>query len=173
MVKMKLELDVASVRDTVRRYNLSNEVDLLQHGFTLKFLGGGLFRNAYRIVGTKLVVKVPIGAKGRRHSQGEMKAYRRIMRSKRKYTAIQLYMPEILAYNAKTGIILMPEYRVAPKSYGEKKIKAMGKLAGDAMGKYCDLHRWNIGRDKEGQFRFIDLGYFSHKVPAPKRKAKK
>jgi hypothetical protein len=172
MVKMKLELDVASVRDTVRRYNLSNEVDLLQHGYTLKYVGGGLFRNVYRIVGTKLVVKVPIGAKGRRHSQGEMRAYRRIMASKRRYVNMQLYMPEILAYNARTGMILMPEYRAVAKP-DHKRVAELGKLAGAAMGKYCDLHIWNVGKGKLGDFRFIDLGYFSRKVPAPKRKSKK
>ena len=170
----KIDLSLAAIEKDLRTPYVKTEKDILRElGYTLKFLGGGIFRNVYKIVGTKLVLKVPNGARGRRHSQGEMKAYKRIMVSTKKYVALHPYMPAIHHYNSRTGIILMPEYRVAPKSYWEKKIKAMGKLAGDVMGKYCDLHRWNIGRDKEGQFRFIDLGYFSHKVPAPKRKAKK
>ena len=169
----KIDLSLAAIEKDLRTPYVKTEKDILRElGYTLKFLGGGLFRNTYRIVGTKLVVKVPIGAKGRRHSQGETKAYRRIMKSKRKYTTIQLYMPEILAYNTKTGIILMPEYRMS-SAKDKRKLEEIAQIVLEAMGKYCDLHRWNIGRDKEGQFRFIDLGYFSHKVPAPKRKAKK
>lgn len=165
----KAKLDVASVSDTVRRYNLKTERDLLEHGYTLKYLGGGLFRNAYRIVGTKLVVKVPLGIKGKRHTEGEMRAYRKIMRPLKKYDGIRLYMPEILEYNARTGIVLMTEYRKA-SGRDWKKIKEIAKIAGDAMGKYCDLHKWNIGKGKLGDFRVIDLGYFMRRIKPKPRK---
>jgi hypothetical protein len=172
MVKMSLKLDVELVRDTLLRLNLANEVDLLQQGYTLKYLGGGLFRNVYRIVGTKLVVKVPIGARGRRHSQGEMRAYNRIKRGWSKYAAVYDYLPDILAYNKKTGVILMPEYRPASKKDGPR-IEEIGKLARVAMGKYCDLHIWNVGKGKLGDFRILDLGYFVHRVkPKPRVKTK-
>ena len=170
MENLKPKLDVESVRDTIMRYNLAGAVDCLQHGYTMKFVGSGLFRNVYRIVGTKLVVKVPIGIRGKRHSEGEMKAYRKIMGSKHKYTAIQLYMPEILAYNKKTGVILMPEYRKVA-GCDRAKVDEIGTLARAAMGKYCDLHKNNVGKGKLGDYRVLDLGYFVGRVkPKPKRK---
>jgi hypothetical protein len=146
--------------------------------FPLKHEGGGAFREVYHILGTNLVVKVPIidtdftddcFSNNIEHARIEYRSWKRIMRSKRKYKSIQPLMPEFHYFNAKTGIALVERYTNLSKEDMEDpdiccEVARLGYLV-SSITKVTDVDIEtskydNIGFDVSGNFKIIDLGCF-------------
>jgi hypothetical protein len=166
---------------TLKKHKPGTVEDLLIYcGFSLKYEGGGAFREVYHILGTDLVVKVPINeldedslewCRGTNvdHANREYTSWKKIMRSKRKYLALQPFMPLFHYFNPETGIALVERYTNLshedtddPDIYAE--ITKLGYLVSDITkvddadieaGKYD-----NVGFDAAGNLRIIDLGLF-------------
>jgi len=161
---------VEQVVNDIRGAHVNTVQAVLFAGYAMKYIGSGMFRNVYKIIGANLVVKIPIGAKGRRHALGEWEAYNRVLKSKLKYLPLKAHMPTIHGFNRRTGVMVMELYRPSGKR-DRKAIIKIGDVARVCCGKYCDLHVDNVFKDQFGEYRIIDLGYLSHKIkPKPRRK---
>lgn len=138
-------------------------------GLSLREIGSGVFREVYEIKGTKLVVKIPRGKAGIKHSQDEYKAQQAILKDK-KYEILHKYMPEILYYDAVKGIIVMPQYTIIDNcGYRSKQYKMAQSLAflmfdllkvvwHNNKGS-MDMHEGNIGLNEDGEPILLDMGY--------------
>jgi hypothetical protein len=106
------------------------------------------------------------------HSRVEMRALRRILRSRRKYKSLARYMPKIYHHNSDTGTVLMHKYRkpkTSPRFEAvckdiEEKIVAITKDTKWASQDGLDLDNpGNIGRDEKGNLVLLDLGCFEQR----------
>jgi hypothetical protein len=141
-------------------------------GLKFETLGHGVFREAYRIKGTDLVVKSPL-AEGRgsaldyregiQHSKSEMNRLGRFAR----IDVLKPFLPQVFWYDSKHGQIVMKYYPAIPETHKAaalvvllgKVVKSLvSKLAGVTMS---DIHDDNI-RQKRSDWQvcvFTDLGY--------------
>lgn len=139
----------------------SSEAGLLVGcGFTLTNIGSGAFRNVYALRGVPdFVIKVPNSKSGLEHARCEMVAYRRVMRSKKKYLAVQKYLPTILYWGSKSGVMVMQKYKVAYGRKHEKKIEPIRLMFEELFGNDdSDIWNSNVGTDADGNYKVIDLG---------------
>jgi hypothetical protein len=149
---------------------------LIRCGLTLKFLGDGGFREVFKIVGTSLVIKVPIQEEEMRmlgqqyshtpvvHAKTEWKYRKKVLREK-KYEFFRPYMPALHCLIPATGITLSDYYK--PLSHASRRFDAeidqiIGKLAGIGVmdGDVDKTKKDNYGIDRDGKLRIIDLGCF-------------
>lgn len=138
-------------------------------GFPLHFVQSGGYRDVYKILESDLVLKIPKvdcqdeGETGFMHALHEYHSLKRILRYKKKYEHLQPYMPEFFFFDNRTGISLMREYKVIPFQYGDNTLHAkMEKLVSAVTGVQCpDVYQYgNLGRDKKGNVKLLDLGRF-------------
>jgi hypothetical protein len=141
--------------------------------FEVKLVGAGEFRKVYRIVGTDLVVKFPRitrSSKNIGHSRVEYKRCYDI-RHQSKWYLLRRYVPKIYHYNPDTGVIIMHYYeRVGETPKALRDIKWMQKLLDlvcthnglnkDNLNWSEDIEINNIGQDKNGNYKFLDMGFF-------------
>jgi hypothetical protein len=148
-------------------------------GYTLQEIGMGEFRVAYLINGTDLVIKVPLIEDGIeeniRHARTEYRRWHDIMHH-RKWFLLRKYMPAIHYYCEQEGVILMQHYPEAPDTATVRRdIKWIRRLV-DVVTRFNGIHDnyedqeefdWisdiaitNIGIDKTGQYKFLDMGLF-------------
>jgi tRNA A-37 threonylcarbamoyl transferase component Bud32 len=136
-------------------------------GIKFTLLGHGVFREAYRIKGTDLVLKAPLGegrdhkdySEGIQHSKSEMNRLGRLAR----IDVLKPYLPTVYYYDPKYGQIVMKYYppideKLKVELLGKVVKSLVSKLAGVVMG---DIHEDNI-RQKRGDWQvcvFTDLGY--------------
>jgi hypothetical protein len=129
-------------------------------GVRCKKIGQGLDRKVYEIVGYPLVVKIQMANSFADQTSAERYAHKRITSSKRKYRTIKKYMPKIYYANVKSGIILMRKYEVMwEKDVSDACFEIENNLKKTDCGD-TDLHQRNIGKDRFGNYKIIDLGLF-------------
>lgn len=139
--------------------------------FPLKHIGGGAFRDVYQIIGTDILVKIPrFGLDSTEptltnleHSREEFKAWKKIRRSKsKKWSHLKEHLPEFLYHDWNTGVTLVRKY--SPVRYSRAVANWCADMENSVTDMFntlsADLHYANLGRDKNGTFRFIDLGLF-------------
>jgi hypothetical protein len=156
----------------IRFFHPKTERDLLvKCGFGLKALGEGAYRDAYQIIGTDLVIKLPIRhrkSKARieysiEHSRLEVSAIDKVSKSKAKrWQMFKHLMPEILYFNHTYGVTVMPKYRRVGHPKHTDAIVKLDKLVGHYHDlEDCDVYNTgNWAEDKDGNLKLIDLGCF-------------
>lgn len=174
-----------SVKEVVSRFRQKEpktvEEALVLCQVPLTFIQEGAFRRAYQVGRLPLVVKIPYFTKyqtsveaqqsrlevGINHSAVEVRARKRVLRSKKRFAPLHKYMPMIYHHNPTTGVVLMHKYRMEKNSgrryekgceIEREVIKAMGSSQPDE-GFDCD-NPGNIGRDEKGKWVILDLGCF-------------
>jgi len=122
-------------------------------------VGEGSFRTAYRITGTTLLIKFPVGGEdckeGKVHTRAEVRKIRRLSQ----YRSLRSHVPPIYYYNGKDGVVVMRYYNTPLDLEGRardllirKVIKELtGVTLGDSVGDNLKQHR--------GQLIFVDCGY--------------
>lgn len=164
-------MNAERVVEVLKRERPKTSIDLLvQCGFTLRHLGWGAFRNTYSIVGSGLVAKVPLNPSGQptddtyklniRHTQLEYRAIQSIKRSRRKWTFLQPYLPEVAYYGHHAGVIVMRRYYGVGKAKHLPEIKKLDRRVAE-VNKVVDCDIWNSGNyalDREGNLKLIDFG---------------
>lgn len=135
----------------------------------LLYIGGGSFRDAYFVVGTDLVIKIPrwLANKKRyekniQHAKDEYFIWRRMRTSRRKYNAFKKYLPDLLYFNSNTGVIVVRKYEKARYTKANNQLiieleKAITKIMDTDE---ADIHYGNLGVDKDGSVKIIDMGLF-------------
>jgi hypothetical protein len=149
----------------------------LEWGLEVKRAGRGGFREVYRIVEADLVVKFPRSSTDNSrlskyigHSRVE---YQRCYDIKHQYKwyLLRRYVPKIYHYNPDTGVIIMHYYeRVGETPKVLRDIKWIKKLLDlvcthnglnkDNLNWSDDIEINNIGQDKNGNYKFLDMGFF-------------
>jgi hypothetical protein len=162
----------------IRFFHPKTERDLLVRcKFGLKALGEGAYRDAYQIIGTDLVVKLPklqsamgydpVSSKrleySIEHARMEVDAIKKIRRSKAKrWQIFKPLMPEILYFNFSYGVTVMPKYHKVGHHKHTDCIMKLDRI----VSKYndledCDVYNTgNWAEDAEGNLKLIDLGCF-------------
>lgn len=133
-------------------------------GFTLRRLGEGVFREAFKIANCDLIIKFPltegqIGDDCVRHTRTEVKRLRRLMR----HGVMRKFLPKIHYFDSRNGVVVMQYYPAFRDM--EDQVDAMGKMLGSVIFKATrirctDIHSDNVHRGKgEKDAVIIDLGY--------------
>jgi len=149
---------------------------LINCGLSLKFIGEGAFRFVFKVVGTGLVMKVPMlideqtemGAQYDHtpfdHAMIEWAYRKKVMRYK-KYEFFRPYMPAYHYIVPSTGVMLTDYYK--PVSYARTKYNAeieriIDKLAemGIDDGDVGPDKKDNYGLTRDGKLKILDLGCF-------------
>lgn len=132
-------------------------------GIKMRLLGTGLFRSGYKIKNSDVVLKFPHNSgdvrlrEGIEHSTQEIRRLRRL----RAVGGLDQFLPEILYYDKKAGVIAMRYY---PEFEGfEEQADAMGAMIGKLLFKIArvrctDIHTENV-RKARWNAVIIDLGY--------------
>jgi hypothetical protein len=142
-------------------------------GLRLRKIGEGVYRTVYKVVGHSLVIKFPIGKDGKEHSQYEYKAWRDITKKNSKYPTLKKYMPEIIHFDRRSGVMVMKYYQSIKKSELKEFSSVITSLMNDVLelgwdqlseNGCIDIHPYNLvlEKDKYGcqQLKIIDMGYF-------------
>lgn len=139
--------------------------DFASIGLKLYHIGNGAYRTVYKIKDSNFVIKIPKRKSDRAHAAGEMQTINIILKAKRKHKVLKKYMPNVLYYDKYSGIIVMEQYKI--KSYKESHaiVRCLMdiidiKWSFSASAEDADVHSANIGFDKKGNPKFIDMGYF-------------
>jgi len=131
-------------------------------GFRLKRIGGGVFREVYRIKSFPLVVKFPCDEPSDRHSRAEMRKIKKLS----EFPFLRKYLPRVYYYDPKSGVIVMELY--SRFSDNVDAADALGRLAGMLIHRLTgvpmkDIHTDNIltpdPRRRSPRLVFCDLGY--------------
>lgn len=149
----------------IRKNRPTNPSEFKDIGLPLRRLGAGLFRAGYKIRGCDLVVKFPlnladktIDREGIEHTAAEMRRIRRLAQSE----AIRPYLPEVMYFDKKNGIIVMKYYSKF-ENY-EKMADAMGSMAQRLIRRIShvncsDIHTGNVRKGARYVPVIIDFGY--------------
>lgn len=130
-------------------------------GLPLRWIGSGVFRECCEIQNCDLVVKFPLRkGSGKKHTANEMARLGRL----RKHRVMLPHLPEVVYYDASTGVIVMRKY---PKYASfEDQVDAMGKMIQRLIFsltriKCDDIHSENVRKRRmnHDQSVLIDLGY--------------
>lgn len=146
-----------------RALNPRTALDLRKMGYTaLQDLGSGLYRTAYRIQDTDLVIKVPRGSEiDVEHSVAEIKAWSKLLRS-----PLAHVVPP-LRYHNDAGIIVTDYLTLQVNSDRETR-EALAEWRINLKfpkGIYgVDMHHFNIGVYNQ-RFVLSDMGCFECEVP--------
>jgi hypothetical protein len=158
-----MKLTTHDITYIVRKFQPKTVEEYADFGLKLIPCGSGASRNAYRLRGYGLVVKIPFDAgSSKRHALQEMTAYRRILKSK-KYIKLRKYLPKIHCCT-KDGIILMDYYKKC--SFGKKDDKEIRVVRNLSCYLFpdnedgTDMYGENLGRDKQGGLHILDFGCF-------------
>ena len=152
-------------------HNPSTITEIRRLGIKAIKIGGGVFRNIYKIEKLPLVIKIPRLEADIPHSRAEYDAVQHCLNSRAlKASYIRPYMPQIPYFNEETGILLMEYVQPLNQTKTPKAVKnsIVGILEDFIENVWPmsfdptdnDIHSGNIGVNKYGQFKFIDLGYF-------------
>lgn len=174
-MKKQLVGPIRAIVQKFRELKLSSYTAVSKH-FKLESLGGGLYRQVYRLVGTNLVVKFPGSypeiTKREILDHAEMEYYwcQKFRRDPR-WQAFRRHAPKIHYYDAASGVTLMTYYELAPdepKLYRDaewfnKLFDYMCIANGEPENenRTMDLGYGNIGLKPNGDYVFLDLGYLS------------
>lgn len=144
--------------------------------FPLQFIADGAFREAYRIVGTPYVVKIP--SSGSRtyvnHAQADINAYE-LINDDPKMNRLRKYLPKIHYSNHPIGVILTDYVRPLSKVYNSDRVftyhghyrdeiqhvARMAKKLSSADDPDMDLNKLDNFGSVGGQLKILDLGCFT------------
>lgn len=138
-------------------------------GFPLQWIGSGTFRDAYHVTGTSLVIKVPRFDSDKatlkyniQHARDEFSIWRRMKVAKLKYAAFKSYLPELIYFDTKTGIMVVRKYnKVRYSKIANKLIRELeASITATMKTAEADIHYGNLGLDKDGNIKIIDMGLF-------------
>jgi hypothetical protein len=146
--------------------------DVRKLGVSARLIGCGLYRRTYKIKNSPWVIKIPHDETNIPHGMAEYDAVQTCLRSRAdKAAAIRPYLPSIEYFNDNSGISIM-EYIVpldktkTPKRIQDGIVNMMEDLIESLWPLKFDehydkdLHRGNMGINKYGYFKILDLGYF-------------
>lgn len=152
--------------DTFNKRHFKTAAEVKQAGLKIKKLGSGAFRTAY-LVENKLVAKFPTGNDrycksgwghtAITHSVIEVATINKILK-KKKYKPLHRYMPDILYFNAVTGVILMYRYDRTDTRIGSIVCNMLHDLARDIGLSFNDLHEYNVGINDFDEVKILDMG---------------
>ena len=132
----------------------------------LQFLGEGAYREAYQIVGTNLVIKLPIHngdlslADCLEHSADE-RSHLEAIRGDNKLKPLWPYLATFHYFNPDTGVVLVEKYDPVPAKKYRSQMNMIEGMFYDLMpGGDSDLHYDNFGLDAKGNLKVIDCGRF-------------
>lgn len=137
-------------------------MSLRREGFRLRLLGVGVYREAYKVVDSDVVIKFPRSkttSEGKKHSQQEMTR----IRSLRESTVLAPFLPEVLYYDKSAGVIAMRYYGTF-KGF-EEQADAMGRMIEKLVTRISgvrvyDIHTENVRRGRgRKDCVLIDLGF--------------
>lgn len=139
---------------------------LVKCGFSLKLVGEGCFRDTFRVLDTPLVIKFPCKEYGRRsynknlkHALQEYDAWKHIKESTNELRLFRKYLPRVHYFNPVTGVIVMTEYNTKAAYKRTRMIAALrNRLYKSLNACSTDLYEGNVGVDKRGNLKIIDLG---------------
>lgn len=163
-------MHTATVIKRLKRYQPTTAQEILDKcELPLQYVGGGAFRDVYHVIGTSVVIKVPRKTdkehrteKRIQHSRDEFSIWTRMKNSKRKFRAFAKYLPELIYYNSHTGIIVMRKYeKVRYNKVNNSFANELEEMITKVMGTCdADIHNGNLGFDKRGNIKIIDMGLF-------------
>jgi hypothetical protein len=132
--------------------------------FPVQYVGGGAFRDVYHIIGTDVVVKLPRKganyARNKTHARHEILIWNRIFKAKTgdELAGFKQYLPNIRACDTKTGVMVVRKYEKL-KGRHDKMLMALEQKVKEVFDiPNGDIHHNNVGVDKEGNIKIIDLG---------------
>lgn len=151
----------------IQKHRPTEPTEFKKIGLELRFLGAGVFREGYRIIGTDLCVKLPMGeGRGARLDYHAGKVHSTVEHCKiarlSKYPELRPHLPRVYYHDRKTGVLVMSYHDdfVYETERLEELGKVVGKLIKRLTGVVCrDIHGNNIRQRKSGQLVFTDLGY--------------
>ena len=162
--------DIKDIKNVIKLFKKHNpsKSEVKELGLTLKMIGKGLFRKAYRVNDLPLILKTP--RHGCAHPDYDSEMYHmkqeveriRDIKKSRRFRPFRRYLPDILYFNKDTGVLLMPEYEKVGNVSRRVVSDILSNLSYDLNdGSGSDLHDENIRYDptREG-YVIIDLGYF-------------
>jgi hypothetical protein len=162
-------LTLEQVVARLRRWTPCNEEEVLRTcGIPLQYIGEGGFRAVYNIPGlSSVVLKIPLTDANDwykhpeciEHSQVEIRHLKNILSSRRKYKAIQPYMPLVHYASPSTGLILVKKY-ARPTSHYRPQMEALERTIAEVTRvRDPDVNNFeNVGVDTDGSLKVIDLG---------------
>jgi hypothetical protein len=139
-------------------------------GLKCVHVGFGVFRSAYHIKDTNLVIKFPQEPDktyAKFHSAAEVRKIKHFIQ----YKSLRPHMPKIYYYDPKSGVIVMKRYYKMRKTEGplvnhwndgeyDWRLLLIGKLIKDLTGKqFEDGFGSNLAVDEKNVLKIIDLGY--------------
>jgi hypothetical protein len=138
-------------------------------GIKMRKIGSGAFRNVYRIGTLEIVAKFPKNKYSDfdyednvNHAMHELKIINKIKKDKR-YLALKPFIPTVYYANETNGVMVV-EY--CPALRGSVVASAVQGILGSLFeilfkkdaGTDMDIHEYNVGRNRDDQFKVIDLG---------------
>ena len=169
-------MNQATVIKRIKKKQPLDALDLLDAcGLPLQLTNWGQFRNVYDVLGTQLVIKVPIQeskASGTRiniqHAREEYAAWKKIKSSRHEYRSLKPYLPDMIYFNSRSGIIVMPKYGPVrwPRGRGRHRVieELESRFTSALQVTYADIKEDNLGSDKDGNIKVLDLGPLSGDV---------
>jgi hypothetical protein len=148
----------------IRRVRPKQASDLRAAGFTLRLLGCGVFREAFKVGNCDLIIKFPLQDDEseiedcKRHTRTEVARLRRLAR----HGVMRRFLPKIHYFDSKNGVIVMQYYPSFRDR--EEQVDALGKMAQALIFKSTkirctDIHSENVHRKGKKDAVIIDLGY--------------
>ena len=143
----------------LRATNPGNKAQIEAAGLKLKKLGDGLYREAFEIEGTELVVKVNNKhEESENHTAAEIRIWKRLLRS-----PAALTVPPLRYHNERIVVTDKVKLKVDTDQKTQDKLDAWKYKIEFPKGIYgSDMHHKNIGV-YNNRFVVFDLGCFSDK----------
>jgi hypothetical protein len=151
----------------IRKHQPKNLLETSQLCMRLIHVGGGAFRESYRIAGTTLLIKFPIvdnpdtrpdDSDGKYHTRAEV----RKIRALKKFPSLSKHLPPVYYYNSKDGVIVTKYFKKATEGewiccVGPMLSGVIKELTGVVLE---DLFGDNVRMHENGErLMIVDLGY--------------
>lgn len=157
----------------IQKHQPKNLLEASELGLVCVHVGGGSFREAYKIAGTTLLIKFPIterkraggvdfgytdASDGKYHTRAEV----RKIKALQKFKCLRKHMPPVYYYNGADGVMVTKFFKKARRDDWESRVApilsgVIKELTGVTLD---DLFGDNIRMDTErDRLVIIDLGY--------------
>jgi hypothetical protein len=130
-------------------------------GLTLKPVGRGVFRQAYRVNRLPLIAKFPVKDNylgGLKHNIAEFAIIQEILGDDKLYKHFGKYVPQFY-YSTKSGCVLLMDEYTPIKNYTRRKDYRELKKHLPLLSKQYDLDDGQFCVDDKGQLKVIDWGF--------------
>lgn len=131
-------------------------------GLRMRHIGSGVFRKAYRIKDTDLVIKFIMEDGDEYHAREEIRNYKKLKTSR----TLRDCLPKLFYFDKKSGTSVWEFFpaRVNKHDLSDKLSALVGELASELTGaNFTDVHSDNIRAESSvwggyTKLKFIDLG---------------